>query len=82
MDVYMENNGLKEIEMAKRKVGRPKGSRGKQPNWKFTPKRQGNLKKARRVNALARKRIGAMRITASNRDAYQRAVKQISKRGG
>jgi hypothetical protein len=64
--------------MAKRKVGRPKGSKGKQPNWEFTDARKGNLKKARRVNALARKRIGAARITASNRDAYQRAVRQIT----
>jgi hypothetical protein len=67
--------------MAKRKVGRPKGSGGRQPNWKFTPARRKNLKKARRVNALARKRIGAARITSSNRDAYKRAVKQITKKG-
>ena len=67
--------------MAKRKPGRPKGSGGKQPNWKFTPARRKNLEKARKVNALARKRIGVMRITPSNRDAYQRAVKQITRRG-
>jgi hypothetical protein len=64
----------------KRKPGRPKGSGGKQPNWKFTPARQGNLKKARRVNALARKRIKASIITPANRDAYQRAVKQITRK--
>ena len=67
--------------MAKGKPGRPKGSGGKQPNWKFTPARRKNLEKARKVNALARKRIGVMRITPSNRDAYQRAVKQITRRG-
>jgi hypothetical protein len=64
-----------------RKVGRPKGSGGRQPNWKFTPARQKNLKKARKVNALARKRIGSAIVTASNRDAYQRAVRQITRRG-
>jgi hypothetical protein len=66
--------------MAKRKRGRPKGSGGKQPNWKFTPARQKNLVKARRVNALARKRIGSAIITPSNKDAYQRAIKQISRK--
>lgn len=67
--------------MVKRKPGRPKGSGGKQPNWRFTPKRRKNLKKARRVNALARKRIGAARITSANRDAYRRAVREITKKG-
>lgn len=66
--------------MAKRKPGRPKGSGGKQPNWKFTPARQKNLKKARRVNALARKRIGAGVITSSNREAYRRAVRNITRK--
>jgi hypothetical protein len=65
--------------MAKRKgPGRPKGSGGKQPGWKFTAGRKKNLKKARRVNSLARKRIGAGRINDSNRSAYKRAVRQIS----
>jgi len=68
--------------MAKRKVGRPKGSGGKQPNWKFTPRRRENLKKARRVNALARKRIGSAIVTPANRDAYRRAVREITRRGG
>jgi hypothetical protein len=67
--------------MAKRKVGRPKGSGGKQPNWKFTPARKKNIKKANRINALARKRIGSAIITTSNRSAYRRAVKQITKKG-
>jgi hypothetical protein len=40
------------------KVGRPKGSGGKQPNWQFTAARKQNLKKARRVNASMRKRAG------------------------
>lgn len=64
--------------MAKRKPGRPKGSGGKQPNWKFTPARQKNLVKARRVNSLARKRIGSAIITPTNKDAYHRAVKNIT----
>jgi len=64
--------------MAKRKPGRPKGSGGKQPNWQFTERRKQNLVKARRVNKLARKRIGAAIITPANKDAYKRAVKQIT----
>ena len=64
--------------MANRKVGRPKGSGGRQPNWQFTEKRKQNLAKARRVNALARKRIKSAVITPANRDAYKRAVKQIT----
>jgi hypothetical protein len=69
--------------MAKKKQpGRPKGKGGKQPNWKFTPARKKNLEKARRVNALARKRIGAMRITSANRADYQRAVRQITGKKG
>jgi hypothetical protein len=67
--------------MAKRKVGRPKGSGGKQPNWKFTPARRKNIKKANRINALARKRIGSAIVTRANRGAYKRAVRQITKKG-
>ncbi|MGW8179024.1 MAG: hypothetical protein ACWGQW_09705 [bacterium] len=62
----------------KRKPGRPKGSGGKQPNWQFTPARQKNLKKARRVNALARKRAKISIVTPANRDAYRRALKNIT----
>lgn len=64
--------------MAKRKPGRPKGSGGKQPNWQFTERRKKNLVKARRVNALARKRAKISVVTPANRDAYRRAVRQIT----
>lgn len=63
---------------AKRKPGRPKGSGGKQPNWQFTPARQKNLKKARRVNALARKRAKIGKVNDLNRATYRRAVKNIT----
>lgn len=64
--------------MAKRKSGRPKGSGTPQPDWKFTEARKKNLIKARRVNTLARKRAKIGRVTPANRDAYKRAVKQIT----
>lgn len=53
--------------MAKGKVGRPKGSGGKQPNWKFTKERKKNLVKARKVIATARKRAGVGVINSANK---------------
>jgi hypothetical protein len=69
---------MQRMKMAKRKPGRPKGSGGRQPNWKFTPARQKNLKKARRVNSLARKRAKIGVVNSANRQAYRRAVRQIT----
>ena len=53
--------------MAKKKIGRPKGSGGKQPNWSYTKGRKGNMAKARKVITEARKKSGIAIITSSNK---------------
>ena len=58
-----------------RKVGRPKGSGGKQPGWQFTRRRKQNLKKARKVNAQMRKKAGVGILTSENIGKYKRFKK-------
>ena len=55
-----------------RKVGRPKGSGGAQPNWQFTKARRGNIKKAQKVATAMRKKAGLAILTKTNVEKFRR----------